>query len=323
MKIPIHHLLTVMLAVMLAAAVSGVFFDISYDGQAYHQDAVLRLVEGWNPLSEVVPESELYHVWVNHYPKGAWYLAAAIVKATGRVELGKAPNLLLIFASFGLAYQALKEWTALSNPLVIWLSALAAFNPVSVYQSLSFYVDGQLSSTLVFMIASGALVLKRPDKRRLLLLGLCILYALNLKFTAIMYVAVFCLVYLGWIAARRETDVFRRALLTIAAAAFMGMALIGFNPYVTNTLRDGHPLYPVFGAQDKDVIAYQRPANFEDKNAPERLVASVFSRSSNAIAPGVSEPKCPLECPRRRSRCSATRMCAWRAGGRCSAESCC
>src|SRR4030042_3632633 len=36
----------------LSLIVSQGFFDISYDGQAYHQEALLQLNRGWNPFYE-------------------------------------------------------------------------------------------------------------------------------------------------------------------------------------------------------------------------------------------------------------------------------
>ncbi|UUZ83650.1 hypothetical protein LJK88_07435 [Paenibacillus sp. P26] len=39
-------------ALLFAAGfiVCGYFFDLSYDGQAYHQEAIIHLSNGWNPV---------------------------------------------------------------------------------------------------------------------------------------------------------------------------------------------------------------------------------------------------------------------------------
>ena len=41
--------------VIVSLAVATFYFDVSFDGQLYRQDAILRLVQGWNPLLETGP----------------------------------------------------------------------------------------------------------------------------------------------------------------------------------------------------------------------------------------------------------------------------
>ena len=88
------------LACVAAGLAASVFPDNSWDGLAYHQEAVLRLAAGWNPLFESSGSygtgEELY---LDHYAKGPWIAAAAVLKATGHVEAGKAFNLTTMLAA--------------------------------------------------------------------------------------------------------------------------------------------------------------------------------------------------------------------------------
>ena len=59
----------------------GAVFDISYDGQTYHQEAIIQLSRGWNPFLEEI--SDLYLVEqtaleaaINFYPKAPWVIAS-------------------------------------------------------------------------------------------------------------------------------------------------------------------------------------------------------------------------------------------------------
>jgi len=88
------------------------------------------------------PRDTVNYVWINHYAKGAWLRAAAVQALSGQLEQGKAFGPLLMVAAallvFAAAAAAVGRWRAGI------LAALAALNPVSVCQILTFYVDGQV-----------------------------------------------------------------------------------------------------------------------------------------------------------------------------------
>lgn len=54
-------------------------YDISFDGQAYHGEAVATMVEGWNPLYQIsskgfneYADSSKQFVFLDAYPKMVW-----------------------------------------------------------------------------------------------------------------------------------------------------------------------------------------------------------------------------------------------------------
>ena len=66
----------------------------------------------------------------------------------------------------------------------------------------------------------------------------------------------------------------RRRLIAVLVAAFItGMTVVGFHPYVTNTIRHGHPLYPVMGPEKFTLVEEA------DTNRAVLLFRSVFSPS--------------------------------------------
>jgi hypothetical protein len=287
-RVLLASLAVVILVAAVSIAVSDYFYDLSWDGRDYHQRAIRWLSEGWNPIyTELEPKDVYYNAWLNHYPKGPWIAAAAVFKLAGDIELGKSFNMFLMAAvfftglSFFLLLPQLRVWEA------ALLSLSLAANPVSVYQSLSYYIDGQVSSVVILILLLTLLALKRMAWSVLLAISAVSLIGLSIKFTAAAYVVVLLAVMLltHWIAARK----LNRWLLALAASAAVGVVLgllvAGFNPYVTNLARYGNPFYPLYGSSspfNKDyVISNQMPSNFEGRGQLEKLYISIFSHSQN------------------------------------------
>jgi len=95
----------VVILVAASAWISLAFYDVSFDGQAYHQEGVYQLAHGWNPLFTpyISPISIDQDVKLIHFPKGPWIIAAAMYRLTGRIETGKFVNILLVAAAFSMA----------------------------------------------------------------------------------------------------------------------------------------------------------------------------------------------------------------------------
>lgn len=289
---------------VLSFVVAGAFFDLSYDGQAYHQEAIIHLANGWNPVYDAPLDLPTAHEkWINHYAKAAEIAAAAFYKATGLIEHGKLINLLFLFASFLLAVPALLSLGAnrLRPAAAVVLAAVLAFNPVSVTQAFSYYVDGILSSALLIMLALGALLFggktrsehdngdegvnvsiqekERPGWIVPSIFAASLLFAINLKFTALGYAGVLCI---GLLVALYMTERFaamKRMFVTMAAAGLIGVLAVGYNPYITNTLSQGHPFYPLAGKDSVDIVQNFTPRNLERLNRFEQAAVSYFAVS--------------------------------------------
>lgn len=272
-------------------AISGSFFDLSWDGQTYHQGTVIQLANGWNPVySEVTGESS-DSIWINHYSRGAEISAAALSKVTGNIEECKAINLLLIITTFIIAFATIiltSDSIKLRYPLV--LGFLISMNPVSIYQSLSFYVDGQLASAASCLLCLVLLVSKRIDSLVLVSLISTIIIINNIKFLGVIYALIFCLGLLFWVFIYQKEK-----LALVSKSLFLSflvsLLIVGYNPYVTNTIDHGNPFYPVIGS-DIDIITANAPVSFQNKNSLENLFSSIFSHPSAWI--NAAEYKIPF-----------------------------
>jgi hypothetical protein len=94
---------------------------------------------------------------------------------------------------------------------------------------------------------------------------------------------------------KRREFIMVKTFAASAAAIAIGVAVIGFSPYVTNIIRYGTPFYPLFGAGAIDLKPYNVPGNFIDKNSAEILFLSFFSQSGSIKNAGTtSEYKLPF-----------------------------
>jgi len=273
----------------LSFEVSQSFYDISYDGQAYHQEALIQLVRGWNPVYHHLSGSETNNMdrWLNHYSKGVWFYESVIFKATQKIEAAKLFHIWLMMAAFSITLFFLLGFRDFPLWLAFLISLLAAFNPVSIYQSLSFYLDGQLMSLIVILVVTLGLIYRGTGSNRfhyfLLFMTLSIL--VNVKLTAGIYAFILIGGYLTILWFTRKPEVLRAVFGVSTGAFLLGFIVFGFSPYVTNTLSEGNPFYPALGTDRSDYTAPQFPSNFTGRNSAFLLFYSIFAKSDNVRGP--------------------------------------
>lgn len=268
------------------AVLSGLLYDTSWDGQNYHTEAILQLADGWNPFYEA-PTDAIYPQLLEFFSKGPWISATALYKLTENFEQGKAFHLLLILAAYLLCVAAFSSFRAIKRRWVFLLSALMAFNPVSITQMFTFYVDGLLSSALVITICLFILLYRQPSRVLMVTLASTIIITVNIKLSGAIYAAVLGASYGIWYLFHKRQ---RRAELAawLAAGYFIGTLMIGYNPYITQYtskfLSTGNPFYP---SDWKTFIHldYNTPGNFLSMEWGEMLLTSLFSKSQATSAP--------------------------------------
>jgi hypothetical protein len=265
---------------ILSIAVATFFYDVSFDGQLYHQDAILRLVRGWNPLLETGPS--WYRKVSEHYPKAGWIIAASLQCVTGNIETGKALNILLVVASFFVARRALAATGIMPARGRTLVALLLALNPVSIYQLFSFMSDGCLASLLVILVGQMIILVRDPSRRGAVQLGIAAILLANVKYTGLVYLLVLGVPWLLFFLWKRR-DLAKRVLLSAGVIVFLALFLFGFNPYVVNTVHHGDPLYPMLSDEGRDFQAGQVSDEYYRKGRIEKFALSLFAQSRNSI----------------------------------------
>lgn len=278
---------------LLCLLFAGSIYDTSFDGTWYHLDAVHLLKNGWNPSYKMLSEEETSYCskYLNHFPKVPWIYAALVAKVTGNVEMGKAANLQLIISCLFVAQHMGRAIFKLSALLSWILAFLIASNPIQILNLGSFYVDGQVSSLTflgmafaIYQVVEGGWV-----KGFLALLAFALLA--NIKFPSAFYAILYVGAFLGFL---WFTKAYKwQKMLTIAL--FWGVftfGVLGWNPYMSNLIRMGHPLYPLSEGTEKVFKKEENyPANFLNTNRFERFFRSFYAEPKWARNPETSDLK--------------------------------
>ncbi len=297
--------------VIVAAAVflSRLFYNIHWDGNTYHKTAVGLLLDGWNPLTPdctaaadtvKLTEGLRYNArWIDHYANGGWILSAVTASFFGGIEAGKAVSLLAAVAVTGVLLRYLSIRLRHRGFLAL-VTVLAVLTPVTVSQMESFYIDGNLYLYLLLSVLAMLMLSDRrcAIKRRYSLLFLFsgIVYCVNIKFTGMVYIGIFCIgFYVCWlVAAFRKGEffpVFRKATLLFAGMAAFAVFVTGYSSYVCNYLETGSPLYPLAGGEGTvDIMAYSEPNTFSGKSNPEKSLISLFGKTENVTNTSKNAP---------------------------------
>ncbi len=155
-----------------------------------------------------------------------------------------------------------------------------AVNPVVIYQSLSFYLDGVLVSILLSLGFIGLRMITLRDRMALWPYLFSLIVLVNLKLSAVVFaiIFVFYLFMILW-----TKNLLRFSLRTIKVSLLglaIGVLFVGYNPYVTNFVLEGHPLYPAMGKRAIDYLPTNMPENYLSLVSPLRLLSSIFASSS-------------------------------------------
>jgi hypothetical protein len=293
-KMFLRTLVAVVATIIALTLVSGAIYDTSWDGQNYHTEAILRLANGWNPFYQAAPVDAMNSKFLGFYAKASWINAAALYQPTGNFEQGKVFNLLLMLVSGLVSYAAFSTFRMLNHRKRVALSLLMAFNPVSVSQMLTFYVDGQLSSCLVILVSLFILLYWQQDRLILLMLFAVMLLTVNVKIIGLLSVTLLGVGYgLGYSFLKRRMN--RGVMAALILGYGVGGVFIGYNPYVTQYaaqyLRTGNPFYPT-DERTISAIDYNSPSNFVGMTWPEKVLTSLFSKSNADKTP--AELKIPF-----------------------------
>jgi hypothetical protein len=270
----------------LAVGISAAFYDLSWDGQWYHQNAIYGMIQGWNPLFEPMRAFAGHNeLWIRHYAKGPWYIGTAMAALTGQIEAGKFQTWLAMGAVFAAVVAACLDG-GLRRTRALALGCVVALNPVAISEVLSFLVDGLMVCYLACYVAALFGGFRRASPLIVFVGAASAVCSINTKFTGLVFLCMICAgagLYL--LVSRR--DLFWRFVGLNLGAIGLGTIVLGFNPYVTNAIHRSHPFYPLAGSRAFPSLAEQgedpietgeTPPNMKGRPRLVRLGYAVFGR---------------------------------------------
>lgn len=313
-------LLCAILATGLITAVhlAGILMDASWDGKAYHQVAVLLLEKGWNPVYNDITNFCLEHfdtaphelIWCENYVKFSEIFAANIMSITGKIETGKAFNIISAAITFFylLYFFSKKRFKNINTIVKALFSLLLIYNPIVVSQFFTYYVDGLLY--LYFLTATFSAtnwILKNLEGKNgtihLIIFIMSSTVMVNIKLGGIfcfvcilLGILIFQTFYRFYrLKTNKTIDLTNNCPLKpfwCSVLIIIILALLsGINPYFTNILKGRHAFYPLAGKGKIDIITPNAPKAFEDKPLYYKFFTSLFSKTNNFLAAHGKTPK--------------------------------
>lgn len=280
-KIKWRYMIAILISFYIIIIILGIInnfvWDSSYDSLSYHQEGVIRLKNRWNPFFDQCGDIDK---WVRHYTKAPWIFAASIYIITGKIETAKVLNMLLPIIIFLLGFAFFYLVTNKKRIISLIGALLLAINPVNVSQMFTYYVDASLGIYIIILIINLFLILFYEDLFYFKYFSLVNIatFLVNIKFTGLAYAGVILAIFLicNFIYSSKSYNI--KLLLFLLISFIFSVMIIGFNPYITNTLNNGHPLYPLSGKNKIDIMTNNTPEEFrydgEFKKAYKALIAT-------------------------------------------------
>lgn len=305
----IQSILSIVLATLIfitSAYIEGKIYDTTSDGNTYHKLAVGSMKNGWIPLYGsckdyteedgnilTVNEGNINYLWADHYAIGTEIIGANIYAFSGNIETGKAYNIIMMYACFGIAlgYLCLEKKLNVIKALVI--SFVLVANPITLVQWGTYYVDTALLTALFITLIELLSISKDKieNKRSLekyFILAMSIAICANAKFTGLAYEAAFCgIFYLYWIIRlRKSKEQLKRNFIfdTVFYIITVGItvAVIGGSSYLMNTIKYKHPFYPLYGeGHVENMVNKEIPVSVSSKSYIGQFLTSIFSEGIN------------------------------------------
>lgn len=279
----------------LSTLISGWIYDKSWDGMGYHQIGILEMSNGWNPFYEQLPmdvkESKYFdrpinlNLWVNHYSKALETFSAVVMNITGNIESGKVFNILMLLAAFCSTLYLFIKLNLFSTAWNVIIAFAAAFNPITVNQLFSYYLDGAIGSAILILVSQLLVMFLEEDRRTRWTGYISIFFTavilVNLKFTGLLHLACIAFAFLLLAIYSKRSHLLKTFCVTMFISGLVAVGVAGFNPYVTNTIHYGHPFHPIAGENKVDVLLHMMPDALKDHNRIGKFFLSTYSRCDN------------------------------------------
>lgn len=303
-KKTIITLLCGILCIAFALLICAKTYDFSWDGNAYHKSITGLLKYGWNPLRETFYSyaekfpflAQEKETWYDAYPKATELWAAVVYATLNNIEIGKAFNILSMFALIFVCWSLLYE----TNVLKKWQSLLCAtafsINIVILIQCLTYYNDGFLWEMILLFLAS-LIYLTFYESGRFknicyYFIFLSINMGLNTKFSGVIFFGLSGFsFFIFWLVEKwhkygivQAFKMVSKHFMILAVSVIFSFTVTGSTSYVINIIRHNNPFYTMIGEGSTEMIVAQISPIFKPLSNASRFICSLFSQTNNQPA---------------------------------------
>ncbi len=274
-KFFIFVLLTTLFSIIGSAWICSLIYDSAYDSYGYHNNIIVMITKGWNPAYAIPWDNSL---WSRHYGKGLEMMQAVILAFTGNLQSTKCVNFLFLIATASLSWFIMgKVFPNVSSKWKNIIVIMIVANPVVISQLTTSYNDYALWLETVIVACSLLLIWNESKSvAPYILLCMVLVIGINTKFTHFYYLGIECLFFAIWCICKKKYFILLPGVASVVSAILIGTLIVGFNPYVLNTVGHGNPFYPLIGG-NVDIMSENTPSIYEGGNRFINLVKSLLS----------------------------------------------
>jgi hypothetical protein len=303
----ISLLLFVALFSILALASAGLryTYDTSWDGQGYHQSAIIALSNGWNPVYQPLINFKQHlpsQIFAEGYPSALWEIQASIYSLTGWINSAKVMNLAIAIIAAQFLYILARKLN-ISKFIAVLLSLLVVIQPVFLIQFLTFMQDGFGYQLLVIAITSLIIIiLDLKAHWAVLSFLMAAILLVSTKYSHLPIALILGIIFM-FVVVNRFMNIeyrFNKFVKGFLVIFFVCSAVFAYLPYIRNGLAHSYFFYPTNIPELMGSVAYNNvPKNLDKDDKFKLLFYGIFSRSQDSSSgdPRAAENVAHLKMP--------------------------
>lgn len=282
--------------ILFSVWIFGYTFDNSYDGQGYHQSAIIALANGWNPWSSSILPIELPNTdpFVVGYPKSLWIIQSSIYKLfPANINGATVTNLIVAVIALIFTYGLLVR-LKISKVWAITISIFAVLQPILIQQFFTFMAEGFSYEVMLISIGSLGMFIIDHNKKWSLAVFCSLILLAGIKYSNLFILGVLGLIYAVYLfKIYNRTDLIKTIILF-----FVVGSIILWAPYGNNFIKHGSPVYPSNLKWASDDVKYQNiPINLKGFNKVSLLFYGIYSQVQHPSSPNSTENIAVLKIP--------------------------
>lgn len=281
-KTIIKNILFSLVLFFLFVFISLLFYDGTWDGNVYHKQMIGLMKNGMNPLYNV----ESGDIWAQHYASGCEIFSAVLYSFFNDIESGKAINIILAFVLLVFSYKLVCKKT--NKKIISLLFSLAfAFNPITLSQFNTYYIDGVVTSSLFLSIIALLGFInddfKLSSRTSVLMFIMSSIICINSKFTSLLIWGLFLCLLGGYTIIvnikRKEYSTVKQCILLGMLTMVFSVAIVGSSSYMKNLVQHKNPFYPLMGEGAVDIKTGNESVGLENYSHTEKWLYTTFSKT--------------------------------------------
>lgn len=262
-------------------------YDTSWDGQGYHQSAIIAYSNGWNPIYEgsIKFKQELpSQIFAEGYPSAIWELQSVVYTFVGKINSAKVINFSFAILAFFSLYILFRK-IHIGKGYSVFIAMLITLQPVFLVQSLTFMQDA--IGYQLFLLAASSLAIFTLDKR--FYWSGWVFFAVELLLVSSKYshlpIALIIGFVFGAVIVNRymnEEYVLTRKMIPVAIGMVLVCSIFAYVPYIRNVVFHNAMFYPTNIPDLMGSVKYNNiPNNLAKDNKFALLFYGLFSQSQS------------------------------------------